>query len=310
MSGESYGRPYKIVIWGSGTDYNRHVNILKYAEVNREIQIVAITANALPNVKTIDGWPVIHKNYLKNADFDYIVVMHENYFSDISTDIVNLGIERKRIIPCRVLDIPYFNWKDYIDILESDISIVCNNCHGGVLYHTLGLECRSPFKNLALSDKGLLRMLSDLKGYLSAPPQLIRWTVDVHSGLTYPVMAVKDVEIYFNHDKTIEGALEKWERRCKKVNFNNIFVSIYTEESDVVEQFLKLNDYPNKVCFVPYQGNNSRWKDIDNIYELSLLPEQTEFWEPVNSNVSNGKNSFTFDILSLLHMKKKYRIER
>lgn len=301
---------YRIVLWGLGTDYNRHVNLLKYAEANGEIQVVAVTANELPNAKTIDGWPLLEKDNLKKAEFNYIVVMHEKLLEEIINDIMCMGIERKKIIPCRVLDIPYFNWKSYIEILESDISIVCNNCHGGVLYHTLGLECRSPFKNLAVSDRGLLKILSDLKAYLSVTPKLKRWEIDIHSGLTYPVMTIKDVEIYFNHDRTIEGALEKWERRCKKINFNNIFVSIYTEEDEVVEQFLALEEYPNKVCFIPYQEDNNRWNNVVNIYELDLFPGQTEFWEPVNSNVSNGKNSVTFEILSLLHMEKKYRIER
>lgn len=240
MDRNGYDNQYRIVVWGLGTDYNRHMNLLKYAEVNKEIQVIAVTANELPNVKSLDGWSVIDKSDLKRTDFDYVVVMHEKYFGEIVSDIVNLGIERKVIIPCRVLDIPYFNWKSYIGILKSGVSIVCNNCHGGILYRTLGMECRSPFKNLFLSARDLLLMLSDMKYYLSVTPQFVRWEADPHGRWVYPVMAIDGVELHFNHDKTVEDALEKWERRCKKFNYDNMFVSIYTEEDEVVEQFLAL----------------------------------------------------------------------
>ena len=122
-------------------------------------------------------------------------------------------------------------------------------------------------------------------------------------------MAIDDVRIHFNHDSTVEGALEKWTRRCKKFNYDNVFVCIYTEEDDEVDMFLNLREFPNKICFTPYRNGRECWKE-ENVYELDILPGQTEFWETVNSNVSNGKNSLEIDILAMLHMKKRYRVKR
>lgn len=308
---ENYEREksYRIIVWGLGTLYNRHVNLLKYAEQNGEITVVAVTALEVPEIKFLDEWRVIKSDDLCMEKFDYIVVMSEGYFGEIVRHIVNLGVHREKIIPCRVMDIPYFNWSDYIHILESHVSIACNNCWGGILYHTLGLECLSPFKNLALSPKDLLHMLPNMKQYLTMTPQLVDWRTDSHSNQLYPVMAIDDVKIHFNHDSTVEGALEKWTRRCKKFNYDNVFVCIYTEEDDVVEIFLELSGYPNKICFTPYRNGQERWKE-ENVYELDILPGQKEFWESVNSNVSNGKNSLELDILAMMNMKKKYRVKR
>ena len=300
-------RQYKLVIWGMGTLYNRYADMLKAAQAKNEIQIVAITANELPDADSLDGWRVVGKESLKDEHFDYVLVMSRRYFGEIVEEIEGLGIERKKIIPGRIMDISHFQWNSYMEILESNVSIICNNCWGGILYHTLGLECRSPFKNLFVDAEELLHILPDLKQYLSVTPKLSGWETDPHSGQRYPVMSIMNAAIHFNHDTNVDEALAKWKRRCEKVNYANIFVSIYTESDRVVEKFLRLSEYQNKVCFIPRQAGNAKWSNHENIFELDLLPGQKEFWESVNSSVSGDKNCQQFDILSMLHMKKVYR---
>lgn len=153
------GEPYKRILWGLGKEYNSHVMCLKHQESLNEIRINAVTANEIPHYSRIDGWQLIEKEKIKRTTFDYILVMNEAYQDEIVTDIMKLGIERKRILPCRILNIPYFTWSRYIRLLESEISILSNNCWGGIVCHTLGMECRSPFKNLALSAKDLLKFI-------------------------------------------------------------------------------------------------------------------------------------------------------
>ena len=36
---------YRLVIWGTGAVYNRHVNLLKYYELKNEIEIIAVTVS-------------------------------------------------------------------------------------------------------------------------------------------------------------------------------------------------------------------------------------------------------------------------
>lgn len=148
------GEPYKRILWGLGKEYNSHVMCLKHQESFNEIRINAVTANEIPHYSRIDGWQLIEKEKIKRTAFDYILVMNEAYQDEIVTDIMKLGIERKRILPCRI-----FTWSRYIRLLESEISILSNNCWGGIVCYTLGMECRSPFKNLALSAKDLLKFI-------------------------------------------------------------------------------------------------------------------------------------------------------
>lgn len=295
--------PYKIVLWGIGKIYNSHITILKMWESLDEIEVVAVTANELPNIHTIDGWAVASKEELSNIEFDYILVMNEVYQSAIIEDIVRLGIERKCILPYRIMDIPYFKWDKYIGLLESNLSIITNNCWGGLVCHTLGMECRSPFKNLALSADDLLNLLSDLRGNLSVEPKFVEFRTERHSGIRYPVMKLNDSYIHFNHDTSVEEALEKWNRRLKKINYDNIFVAIYTTDEAVINRFISLESN-RKACFVP------KGCKIQNpyVYELDMLPGQKEFWETVNSNVTNGANSYLIDIISLLLGEKRYRV--
>lgn len=124
--------PFKVALWGLGEEYNSLLNILKVWEMLGEIEIVALTAKELPDVSKIDGWRVIHRNKLQRLDIDYLVICNICCADEIIKEAVSLGIERGKIILSRVLKIPYFNWKNYIDIKESRLSIISCNCWGGV----------------------------------------------------------------------------------------------------------------------------------------------------------------------------------
>ena len=62
---------YKIIVWGIGAIYNKHLNILKYYEHKNEIEIVGITATDIPKVRTIDGYQVVSLNELTFLKYDY-----------------------------------------------------------------------------------------------------------------------------------------------------------------------------------------------------------------------------------------------
>lgn len=295
----------KIVLWGMGKEYNSKVNILKYYEAKGDIQIVALTSNELLPFKYLDNWEIINKEELNEIYFDLLIVMSEINYRSILKDIVSLGISKEKIVPCRVLDIPYFNFIDYFELRQNKISILSNNCWGGLVYHTLGMECLSPFKNLALECKDYIHMLNNLTYYMEIVPEFVRYQVDPHSKESFPVMRVDDVNILFNHDKTPEEAVKKWERRKKKINYDNLFVEMYTEDIEEMEEYMKLYKYEKKVCFVPHKNGISYEKA--GVYDLEMAYQQREFYETVNGNATNGKNAFTYNIINLLNMEKIYR---
>ena len=69
----------KIVIWGTGVDYNQHLINFKYLEEIGEILVLGVTGNDKYYIN-LDGYQFIPKAELTNiVDFDYIVVASKKY---------------------------------------------------------------------------------------------------------------------------------------------------------------------------------------------------------------------------------------
>ena len=264
-----------------------------------------MTDRDVPELSEIDGWKIYKIGNIPKKIVDYYFVMSEKYFFDISNDIVALGVERKAILQSKILDIPYFNWEQYLEIQKSNLSIICNNCAGGILYNTLGLECLSPCKNLAIPDDSFLKLISDLERYMSLELKFKRWQIDPHSKKEFPVMKLDDIEIWCNHDVSVTDAENNWSRRKQKINFGNIMLIMYTEDDEVGEAFLESSNY-KKILFVPEESR----LEGRTVFRLKIYPGQEEFWQVVNSSVSLGKNSYSYKILDMLNERKQYRCLR
>lgn len=149
---------YKVIVYGIGAEFAKLYNILKYLEITDQIEIVALTAKDIPQYKSIDGYKIINKNSIKNIEHDYIVIMSTKYFHDIRLELIADNLQEEKIIPCSILSIPNLRFDDYIKIKNRNISIISNNCWGGIVYNTLGMKCRSPFKNLFLNDNDYIKI--------------------------------------------------------------------------------------------------------------------------------------------------------
>ncbi len=295
----------KVILWGCGKIYNTMLNLLKFYSFTEELTVVGITAETIPNCKTLDGWSLINKNEVSKLEYDYLIVMSDDYFKEIADTAVNIwNIPRNKIISYHVLEIPYFNFEKYDFIKRNKISIVSNNCWGGILCNTLSMEYLSPFKNISFSDKDYIRLLGNLEHYLSVDPIWKGETqLDVNSNREVPMLELDDILIKCNHDPSAEIAIANWIRRRNKFNWNNIFVEMYTESPDVEKEFGRVSaQYHHRICFVPYESSE------EYSMRLPLMPGQTKFYETVNGNAGTGKNGLTYDILQLLTKNKKYRM--
>ncbi len=286
---------YKIVIWGIGAVYNKHVNLLKYSEIKKEIEVVAVTSNDIsPKVNTIDGFVAIELCELDSFEYDYLLIMNDTFYKEIREMAIEMGVEAGKIIHYKVLEIPHFEFEQYIKLKESRLSIISNNCWGGTVYNTLGLECISPFKNLFLEDDSYLRMLYELQYYLQCDPSFGGFAIDIHSGKKYPILKLDDVLVHCNHDDDYETAVWNWNRRLKKINMDNLFIEMYTDNKESAEKFIQLDEFTRKICFVPFECNEK------GLWHLKLGSGQTDFWQAVLSNAGNGKNSLSYNIIDLL----------
>lgn len=294
---------YKAVIWGIGQIYNRMVNVISFYEMKQQLKIVALTASTLPPYPIIDGHPVVEAEKVKHLDYDLLIVMNAHNFHEIVKDAVTIyKVPREKIIPYWVMELSGFDFDKYLSLKESNISIISNNCWGGIAYKTLGMEARSPFKNLFVEDEDYIKLLTNLKYYMECKPIFYQYSVDVHSQEKYPILLLDDVKIHCNHEKEAETAIEKWNRRKEKLNWDNLFVEMYTDNPEVEEAFQKLEGFSQRICFVPYMP---QYKDS---FQLKLMHGQREFWEAVNGSVTNGRDAFAYHLIDILQMNPSGRV--
>lgn len=126
---------------------------------------------------------------------------------------------------------------------EQRISIISQNCIGGVLYHDLGLEFSSPTINLFFRGPDFVRFVLDLEKYFNLAP-IITW------GESYPIGHLNDVEIHFMHYDTCSEAKAAWNRRKTRVDWEHILVLCTDMEDftdEVFENWKKIS-YP-KILF-------------------------------------------------------------
>ncbi len=262
------------VIWGYGKTYNQNLNLIKYQEIRNLIKIVGITGKDIYHTY-IDGYPCIPITDLRDTEFDYLIISAQGYYSKICEEAVELGIERNSIIDIQVFNIPNFNFLNYIKLVKSHISIIANNCWGGVTYHLLRMQFLSPFINMFVRDKDYIKLLKDLK-ILQEKIEFIGWNCSSELEREYPIYNLgRDISLHFNHYVSQEEVEFKWYERLKRINWNNLFVMMWTEDVNIAQQFDEL-DYEKKICFVPFNCN------LKSAYTLANPNGDIKFWEVVN----------------------------
>lgn len=178
-----------------------------------------------------------------------------------------LQLPRRCFIKAAVMKLPYFDWKDYIQLLKSNVSIVAEACYGGLLSSMLGLPFCSPFVNLrvGIEPEDYYSLLENLREYMNKAPSLqpkekYRNTnfVGWEGRIEFPLLWYDDVLLHGFHYENTAQFLEIFEKRRKRFNPNKyvVFKVLYDEED--VKRFQSL---PHKVKWGIYYKPT----DYDNI---------------------------------------------
>lgn len=203
------------------------------------------------------GYPYINKEQIKLINTDIIIIMAEgNVFREIYVEALAIGVSDENIIPINILKYPGFDIDKYINIKKNPPSLFANNCWGGLTYHSLGLKFMSPLINMFENIPDYLKLLSKPVAYMDRNLELFEMGYDNTLKKEYPIVKCNDILLHFNHYFSFDEARECWEKRKKRINWENIFVMMYTEREDYAEEFAKL-PYTKKVCFVPYNSDEN-----------------------------------------------------
>lgn len=162
--------------------------------------------------------------------------------SGIKTKAKNLLNEKTRRI---------INYRNRKRLNNKDLSLISSNCNGAFILHDLGIRFNSPFVNLYMLPKDFLKMLHNLKRYMS-----LELVEVVEDGISFPIGELEDIRIYFMHYSSFDEAKSKWEQRKDRINYDNLFV-LFNDRDNCTYDDLRDFDvlpYKNKVAFThkPY----------------------------------------------------------
>lgn len=142
-------------------------------------------------------------------------------------------------------------WRLYKEIKRKRLknlnpTIISSNCNGGIIYHDLKLPFNSPTINLSMDTDDFIKLVGNLKYYLEQE------IVEIEDkNYDFPCGMLEDIKIRFNHYKTFQEAVDKWNERKKRINWDNIYVMGIDGDNATYESLKKFDELPyeNKVIF-------------------------------------------------------------
>lgn len=143
-------------------------------------------------------------------------------------------------------------------LARTDFTIISNNCWAGSVYRRYGLPYGSPTAGLYFFADDYVRFASRLRRYTSVPLEFIDTRESRHAEqlaakgeLSKIVARLDDIEVVLLRYPTLEEAREKWERRCSRINWDNLFIKFSQMNGCTYEDLAAFDAIPfrNKICF-------------------------------------------------------------
>lgn len=155
---------------------------------------------------------------------------------------------------------------------NTDFTIISDNCWGARVYQELGLPYRTPFVDLFIYSEDYLKLVKDLKTYLKMELTFIdssRYCGQV----AYPLGLLGDIEIHFLHYHSKQEAFEKWERRTRRINYENLFFKMNDSDGATEEMLQEFDSLPleNKIIFTA-----KRFSTLKHAIQFKSLSHQDE----------------------------------
>lgn len=160
-----------------------------------------------------------------------------------------------------------------LGLKNKNFSIISNNCWGGIVYDIFGLQYLSPTIGLFMFSDDYIKFCENLEYYLKLPIIEIKVEESRYcnelklKNINCPIGKIKDVELIFLHYKNFNDAKVKWERRCKRVKFDNLIIKFSDQNLFREENYYKFMNlsYKNKIFIT----GNKKYIDEKNVVYLN-----------------------------------------
>ena len=160
-------------------------------------------------------------------------------------------------------------------IQNKSMTIISNDCLGGVLYHDLRLQFLSPTINMFFPASDFIKFISDINYYLSADA-IETVDPDYKYPLCFLGVGEKRILIHLMHFKTFSEFKRKWDERVERINFENIFYIMNDRNWCSYEDIKAFDELPlkNKICFThkPYTEFKSTYYITGSEKEKEVKP--------------------------------------
>jgi uncharacterized protein (DUF1919 family) len=196
----------------------------------------------------------------------------------------------------------YSKWHKLL-LHDDNFTIISNNCWGGIIYKYFGIRFQTPTVGMYFFADEYLKMLSDLRCYLQKKMIVTDYTKSKYKDILeergqHPLIGMLgDVEFVLLHYKTPEEAIEKWEYRVKRVNFDRMIVKFNDQNlctSEHIKRFDRL-PYENKICFAA--------RAVDSCKSVVVFKEYSNDGWVKNDTKQKYWNRY-FDIIKYLNNMK------
>jgi len=145
------------------------------------------------------------------------------------------------------------------NLCSSDFTIISNNCWGGFIYQSYGVSYNSPTIGLYFMAEDYIKFISNLEKNINSKLEFISPKDSKHYDVIkndkkigeYPIGKINDIEIIFLHYSSEEEAYDKWNRRCKRINWDKLLIKFNDQNGCTKEHlcFFDRLDIKNKICF-------------------------------------------------------------
>lgn len=178
-------------------------------------------------------------------------------FEFIQDEGLRLYIRRKYISATK--------WYRKSKLTNKNFTIVSNNCWGGIVYQSYGLQYQSPFIGLFIMPDHYIKLLTDFKYYMAQQLEFNTQKPSSNNYLdnkpAYPIGKLGgEIEIHFLHYHSKEEAIEKWNKRLERINWDKILFKFNDQNGctkEHINSFINL-PLPNKICFSTKNYNNPK----------------------------------------------------
>lgn len=174
-------------------------------------------------------------------------------------------------------------------LVQRDISVISQNCIGGVFYHDMGLPFLSPTINLYFKEPDFIKLALNLKYYMECSLNM-RWEEE------YPVGILGDVTIYFMHYSSCKEAKEAWNRRKERINYDRVLVLATDRNGFTETTYQQWEKIPyKKILFSTKKKYSSNDTVVYSEYESQeyvpdLIPNRAFYKDGILIKIVNSMN--------------------